>query len=161
MKWSESCSVMFKFLQPNGLYGPWNSPGKYTGVESRSLLQRIFPTQGSNPHLLHCRQMLSQLSHQGSPGMLLNILKCPGQSSTRKIILDNNVNSTKGSVVLLGAKINAKFSKSGWCVCLILEWGWGWENSQSIPIMKQEISFYCFKPLKFWDFCYCSIVYPD
>ena len=37
------------------------------GWVSRSLLQRIFPTQGSDPCLLHCRQILYQLSHQGSP----------------------------------------------------------------------------------------------
>ena len=34
---------------------------------SLSLLQGIFPTQGQNPGLLHCRQILYQLSHQGSP----------------------------------------------------------------------------------------------
>ena len=34
----------------------WNSPGKNTGVGSHSLLQGIFPTQESNPGLLHCRQ---------------------------------------------------------------------------------------------------------
>ena len=32
---------------------PWNSPGQNTGVGSLSLLQGIFPTQGSNPGLLH------------------------------------------------------------------------------------------------------------
>ena len=32
-----------------------------------SLLQGVFPTQGSNPGLLHCRQILYQLSHKGSP----------------------------------------------------------------------------------------------
>ena len=46
---------------------PWNSPGQNTGVHSLSLLQRILPTQGSNPGLLHCRQILYQLSHKGSP----------------------------------------------------------------------------------------------
>ena len=35
-----------------------------------SLLQRIFPTQGLNPGLLHCRRILYQLSHRGSPGVL-------------------------------------------------------------------------------------------
>ena len=43
---------------------PWNSPGKNTGVGSHSLLQGIFSTQGSNPGLPHCRQILYQLSHQ-------------------------------------------------------------------------------------------------
>ena len=37
---------------------------------SLSLLQGIFPTQGSNPGLLHCRQILYQLSHKGSPRIL-------------------------------------------------------------------------------------------
>ena len=36
-------------------------------VGSLSLLQGIFPTQGSNPRLPHCRQILYQLSHKGSP----------------------------------------------------------------------------------------------
>ena len=46
---------------------PWDFPGKNTGVGCHSLLQGIFPTQGSNPGLLHCRQILYCLSHQGSP----------------------------------------------------------------------------------------------
>ena len=55
---SESCSVVSDSLRPHGLHGPWNSPGQNTGVESHSLLQGIFPTQGLNPGLLHCRQIL-------------------------------------------------------------------------------------------------------
>ena len=67
VKWSESSSVVSDCLWPHGLYSPWNSPGQNTGVGSHSLLQGIFPTQGSNPGLLHCRWILYQLSHQGSP----------------------------------------------------------------------------------------------
>ena len=53
-------------LRPHGLYSPWNSPGHNTGVgSSLSLLQGIFPTQGSSPGLLHCRWILYQLSHKG------------------------------------------------------------------------------------------------
>ena len=52
-------SVVFNSLQPHGLQPtrlcPWNSPVKNTGVGCHSLLQWIFPTQGSNPGLLHCR----------------------------------------------------------------------------------------------------------
>ena len=44
-----------------------DSPGKRTGVDCHSLLQGIFPTQGSNPGLLHTRQILYQLSYEGSP----------------------------------------------------------------------------------------------
>ena len=67
---SESHSVVSSSLQPHGLYSPWNSPGQNTGVSSLSLLQRIFPTQGSNPGLPHCRQILYQLSHKGSSRIL-------------------------------------------------------------------------------------------
>ena len=45
---------------------PWDSPGKKTGMSCHSLLQGIFPTQGSNLGLLHCRQIFYCLSHQGS-----------------------------------------------------------------------------------------------
>ena len=45
-----------------------DSPGKNTRVGCHALLQGIFPTQGSNPGLLHCRRILYCLSHQGSPG---------------------------------------------------------------------------------------------
>ena len=64
---SASCSVMSDCLRPQGLYSPWNSLGQNTGVGSLSLLQGIFPTQGLNPGLPHCRQILYQLSHKGSP----------------------------------------------------------------------------------------------
>ena len=57
-------------LRPHGLYSPWNSPGQNTGVGNLSLLKWIFPTQGSNPGLLHYRWILYQLSHKGSPSVL-------------------------------------------------------------------------------------------
>ena len=56
---SESCSVLSNSLQPHGLYSPWNSLG-------------VFPTQGSNPGLPHCRQSLYQLSHKGRPRLIVN-----------------------------------------------------------------------------------------
>ena len=70
MKWSESCSVTSDSLRPLGLYSPWSSPAQNTGVGSLSLLQGIFPTQGLNPGLLHCRRILYQLSHKGNPRIL-------------------------------------------------------------------------------------------
>ena len=69
---SESCSVVSNSLQPRGLYSPWNSPGQNTGVGSRFLLQRIFLSQGLNPGLLHCRWILYQPCHQGSPSKYLH-----------------------------------------------------------------------------------------
>ena len=59
---SESHSLESDSLQPHGAHNPWTSPGQNTGVGSLSLLQGIFPTQGFNPGLLHCRQILYQLS---------------------------------------------------------------------------------------------------
>ena len=52
------------------LYSPWNSPDQNTGEGSLSLLQGIFSTQGLNPGLPHCRWILYQLSHKGSPRTL-------------------------------------------------------------------------------------------
>ena len=61
--WSVSHSVVSNPLRPHGLklarlLCPWNCPSKNTEVGSHSLLQGMFPTQGSNPGLLHCRQIL-------------------------------------------------------------------------------------------------------
>ena len=71
LEWvSESYSVMSDSLRPHGLNSLWNSPGQDTGVGSFSLLQGIFPTQGSNPGLPHCRWSLYQLNHKGSPRTL-------------------------------------------------------------------------------------------
>ena len=67
---SERDSVVSDSLWPHELYSLWNSPGQNTGVGSSSLLQGIFPTQGSNPGLPHCRWILYQLSHKGSPRIL-------------------------------------------------------------------------------------------
>ena len=67
-----SCSVMSNSLWSHRLYSSWNSPGQNSGVGSCSLLQGIFQIQGSNPGLLHCRQILYQLSHQGSPLLSLS-----------------------------------------------------------------------------------------
>ena len=57
-------------------YSPQNSLGQNIGVASSpfskgcSLFQGIFSTQGSNPGLQHCRQILYQLSHQATPRIL-------------------------------------------------------------------------------------------
>ena len=63
---SQSCSVVSNSLQPHGIY----SPGQNTKVGSLSFLQGIFPTQESNPGLPHCRRILYQLSHKGSPRIM-------------------------------------------------------------------------------------------
>ena len=67
-----SCSVTSTsswphVLYPTGFLCPGNSPGKNTGVGCHFLLQGTFPTQGLNPGIPHCRRILYQLSHKGSP----------------------------------------------------------------------------------------------
>ena len=69
-QWGESHSVMSDSLWPHGLYCPWISPGQNTGMDNLSFLQGIFPTWGLNPGLPHCRQILYQQSHRGSPRIL-------------------------------------------------------------------------------------------
>ena len=64
VKGAQSCPTL---CDPHGLYDLWSSPGQSTGVGSLSLLEGIFPTQGSNPGLPCCRRILHQLSHKGSP----------------------------------------------------------------------------------------------
>ena len=55
---------------PPGSSGHGDSPDKNTGVGCHALLQRIFPTQGLKPGLLHCRPILYHLSYQGSTRIL-------------------------------------------------------------------------------------------
>ena len=64
---SESHSVVSNSLWPQVLYSPWNSPDHNTS------LQGIFPTQGSSPDLLRCRQILYHLRQQGSPRILESV----------------------------------------------------------------------------------------
>ena len=74
--WSESHSVVSHCLWLHGLYSPWNPLGQSTGLGGLSLLQGMSPIQGWNPGLPHCRRILYQLSHQGSP-RILEWVACP------------------------------------------------------------------------------------
>ena len=62
MNVSQSCMTLCDPMDCSS----WNSPGQNTGVGTLSRLQQIFPTHKLNQSLLHCRQILYQLSHQGS-----------------------------------------------------------------------------------------------
>ena len=59
------CDPMDRSPPGSSVHG--DSPGRNTGVACRALFQGIFPTQESNQGLLHCKQILYHLSHQGSP----------------------------------------------------------------------------------------------
>ena len=93
-KQCESCSVMFDSLRLHGLHAvPWDSPGQNTGVGCHSLLQGIFPTQGSKPGFMHCSQIHYYLSHWGSPygniHSFLNMLLAFGSASLYFSLLQN------------------------------------------------------------------------
>ena len=62
VKVAQSCLTLC-----NPMDCPWNPPGQNTGVGTLSLLQGFLPTQGSNLGLPHCRWILYQLRHNGSP----------------------------------------------------------------------------------------------
>ena len=64
---------------------PWDSPGKNIGVSSHFLLQGIFPTQGSNPGLLYCRQIFYHLNPWG-----FNLKENCNQDITRQGLLKRN-----------------------------------------------------------------------
>ena len=66
VKVTQSCLILCDPMDCS----PQNSPGQNTGEGSLSLLQGIFPTQGSSPILPHCRRILYQLSYQRSPGQI-------------------------------------------------------------------------------------------
>ena len=64
---AQSCLVLCDTMgySPPGFSVHGDSPGKNTGAGCQSLLQGNFPSQGLNWGLLHCRQILYHLSHQG------------------------------------------------------------------------------------------------
>ena len=61
-KWKWKLLSLSDSLGPHGLFSPGNSPGQNTGVGSHSVLQGIFPTEGSNPGVLHCRRFFTSWS---------------------------------------------------------------------------------------------------
>ena len=66
---TQSCPTLCDPIDssPPGSSVHGDSPGKNTGMGCHFLLQGIFPTQGLNPGLPCCRQILYQQSHQGRP----------------------------------------------------------------------------------------------
>ena len=112
VKFAQLCPTI---CNPHGLYSPWNSPGQNTGVGSLSLLQGILPTQGSNPGLPHCRQILYQLSHKESPRILEWVAYpiCSGSSWPR--------NWTRVSCIAGGFFTNWAISSSPWPRSILME----------------------------------------
>ena len=91
--------------------GPWNPPGQNPGVGNLSLVPGIFPTQGSNPGLAHCKWILYQLSHRGSPRILewVSYPFSSGSSQPR--------NQTRVSCIVGGFFTNWIIREASACTC--------------------------------------------
>ena len=128
-KWkSESHSVVSDSLWPHGLYSPWNSPGQNTRVGSLSLPQGIFPIQESNWGLLHCRWILYQLSHKGSPRILEWVAYLFSRRSswprnqTQVSCIVSGFSTNWGMREVLPAEEVHSYVSCGDSPCLSLEW---------------------------------------
>ena len=80
-------------LQTTRLLCPWDFAGKNTGEGCHFLFQGIFLTQGSNPGLLHCRQILYQLSHKGSLSPHRIFYRCGNTKVSTEINISEQVSS--------------------------------------------------------------------
>ena len=89
-------------------------PGKNTGAGCHALLQGIFPNQGLNPGLLHCRQILYLLSHQGSP-ILNGITK---KRSWKGLSLLADTLKMRSYVYVLNLKEKTTYTDTQLCACL-------------------------------------------
>ena len=93
---------------------PWNSPGQNTGGGSLSLLQGIFPTQGSNPGLLHCKWILCLLSHKGS--LMFTMFTSKLNYEVNYVYLYKNYQAAFQSACLLSLSP----AMSSWCSASLL-----------------------------------------
>ena len=125
----------FFLCRPHGLYPtrllcPWDSPGKNTGVGCQFLLQGIFLTQGLNSHLLHWRQVLYHLTHQGMSiySYPEKQLSSPQSSANREIGILPAVKTSR-QIELRGTWELSWKAGSPLCYCLVFGWPRGGKNS--------------------------------
>ena len=130
MKWKSLGHV--RLLWPHELYSSWNSPGQNTGVSSLSFLQRIFPTQGSKLGLLHCRWILYQLSHKGSPRILEWVAYLFSSISSQP------TNQTGVSCIAGGFFTNWAVREAHIGPLLVLTWGFpGGSEVKNLPAVQE------------------------
>ena len=107
---------------------PWDFPSKNTGVGFHSLLQGIFPTQGSNPVLPYSRQILYRLSHQGNQSVRIpnkQIRTNTSHSSTLEPINQISAEKTKWRTWVAG--------------CHLLLWKQGSRRNTSERIPQERV----------------------
>ena len=81
-----------------------DSPGKNTGVGCHTLLQGILLTQGSNPGLLHCRQILCYLSYREVPSCMFCTLHCYFRTTIHSLTSHSSFETFCYSVVMYGCE---------------------------------------------------------
>ena len=149
VKVAQSCLTLWSL----GLYSSWNSLGQHTEVGSLSLLQGIFPNQGLNPGLLHCRWILYQLSYKGNP-------KCWSEVN---LTLGNFYSSYQSQFIYY-------FSQEDLLDTLILAWLHNQMSFQSMCIpYHNSFSFFSIRKFPFILFLFvsgpcpaaCSILVPQ
>ena len=124
-------------LQPTRLLRPWDFPGKNTGVGCHCLLQEIFPTQGLNPSLLLCRQMLYHLSHQGNTILDLKILKFKILSQYIVLLVYLNIhNSFTGFHKLLLPSLRSEVNSLSCVQLFATPWTVAYEATQSMEFFR-------------------------
>ena len=124
VKWS--CSVVSDSLLPDGLeptklLSPWGFPGKNTGVGCHFLLQGIFPTQGLNPGLPHCRQVLYRLRHRGVyrfTGIGYNLAATPPPSLPITVLNPSEVSMCWTSICPFNPLLGRASRLLCWLLCL-------------------------------------------
>ena len=100
---------------PPGLF-PWDFPDKNTGMGCQFLLQGVFQIQGSNPGLLHCRQILYCLSHRESHYLMaIIVIGFPRHLSRKEFACQaGSTGSIPGSGRPLEKETAAHFSVLAW-----------------------------------------------
>ena len=142
---------MSNSFQSHGLYSLWNFPGQNTVVGSLSLLQGIFPIQGSNPGLPHCRWILYHLSHKGShknDNSALLIYLYLSHSVLHILFISNVIFKVSSSSVYPNVKCNSwyiltveKYILLNHFYCTVVKWkvslftGWK-QNMASFSLIK-------------------------
>ena len=144
---SDPCDPMDCSPPGSSVHG--DSPGKSTGGGCHTLLQGIFPTQRSNPGLLHCRWIVYQLSYQGSPkGWLVR-----SRIRTHAYREDCDLNVAPKPIDLFPTCTQITCASVCVCVCVCC-WGAGVRNSKLIPNKHTDKSSWYFHLVtkgRVWD----------
>ena len=106
-----------RLLRPQGLYTAHGILKARILEWSLSLLQGIFPTQRLNPGLLHCGQILYQLSHKGSP-RILQWVAYPFASGSSQLRNQTGVSCIAGGFFTSWAMREAVIKRQ--CFCLVV-----------------------------------------